>query len=42
LKTGKQRQKISGDNTFYISGFCTEQQLKAIRERKKQELEKRN
>ena len=38
LEMGKQRQKISGDNTIYISGFCTEEQLKAIRERKKQEL----
>ena len=38
LDMGKQKQKISGDNTIYISGFCTEEQLKAIRERKKQEL----
>ena len=35
LDMGKQKQKISGDNIIYISGFCTEEQLKAIRERKK-------
>ena len=35
LEMGKQKQKISGDNIIYISGFCTEEQLKAIRERKK-------
>lgn len=35
LKMGKQKQEFSGDNTIYISGFCTEEQLKAIRERKK-------
>ncbi len=28
----------SGSTKIYISGFCTEEQLKAIRERKKQEL----
>ena len=35
LDMGKQKQEFSGDNTIYISGFCTEEQLKAIRERKK-------
>ena len=35
LDMGKQKQKISGDNIIYISGFCTEEQLKIIRKRKK-------
>lgn len=35
LNMGKQKQEFSGDNIIYISGFCTEEQLKAIRERKK-------
>lgn len=32
---GSQKQKIVGDNTVYISGFCTDEQLKTIQERKK-------
>ena len=32
---GMQKQEVNGDNIIYISGFCTEEQLKAIRERKK-------
>lgn len=35
LDMGKQKQKISGDNIIYISGFCTVEQLKIIRKRKK-------
>lgn len=35
LDMGKQKQKFSGDNIIYISGFCTEEQLKIIRKRKK-------
>ena len=38
LDMGKQKQKISGDNIIYISGFCTKEQLKAIRERKKNDF----
>jgi len=30
-----QKQKIIGDNIIYISGFCTDEQLKVIRDRKK-------
>ncbi len=29
------KQKMVGDHTVYISGFCTEEQLKTIQERKK-------
>lgn len=35
LNMGKQKQEFSGDNIIYISGFCTEEQLKIIRKRKK-------
>lgn len=35
---GKQKQEFSGDNIIYISGFCTEEQLKIIRKRKKKWL----
>lgn len=31
----QQKQKIIGDNIIYISGFCTDEQLKLIQERKK-------
>ena len=34
LNMGKQKQEFSGDNIIYISGFCTEEQLKIIRTRK--------
>jgi len=30
-----QKQKIIGDNIIYISGFCTDEQLKLIQDRKK-------
>ena len=35
FKEQKQAYVISGDNDVFISGFCTKEQLKAIRERKK-------
>jgi hypothetical protein len=35
FKMNLQKQKIIGDNIIYISGFCTDEQLKLIQERKK-------
>lgn len=34
-KIGLQKQKLVGDNMVYVSGFCTDEQLQVIRERKK-------
>lgn len=35
LSMGMQKQEVKGENIIYISGFCTEDQLKMIQERKK-------
>jgi len=35
LSLGMQKQEVKGENIIYISGFCTEDQLKMIQERKK-------
>jgi len=39
MGVGIHKQKMSGDHTVYISGFCTDEQLKTIQKRKKK-LEK--
>jgi len=35
MGVGIHKQKMSGDHNVYISGFCTDEQLKLIQERKK-------
>lgn len=35
MGVGIHKQKMSGDHHVYISGFCTDEQLKSIQERKK-------
>lgn len=39
MDMGPHKQKMVGDHTVYISGFCTEEQLKLIQERKKKREE---
>ena len=39
MGVGVHKQKMSGDHTVYISGFCTDEQLKVIQERKKKREE---
>ncbi len=36
LDMGKQEQEMTGDNIIYISGACTEEQMKMIRDRQKE------
>ena len=35
FEIGLQKQKLVGNNMVYVSGFCTDEQLQVIRERKK-------
>ena len=39
IGVGPHKQKMVGDHTVYLSGFCTDEQLKVIQERKKKREE---